>query len=404
MSRPASVAIVGGGVAGFTTASALRDLGFDGGVTIVESEPASYDRPPLSKAAFVEGAPLESLAFASPESLAARRIEVLPNAAAVALEPDAGRVVLDDGREVRAEAIVVATGARARRPAFPGADLEGVLTLRTFRDAQAIRRAAQPGARVLVLGAGLIGAELASGLRTLGTDVVLVDRNVVPLARLLGGAFAARLHAMHAEHGVDVRVGGVAAVERAGGRLRATLADGSSAVVDAVVAGLGAEPNAALAVTAGLETADGVVVDREGRASHPGVFAVGDVARRRSSDGTLEPRDEHWEAAQLAAHAVAAAIVGVDPPRPTAAWYWSDRYGIHLEVVGRLVGDGDEVLRDGAPDAVFRVADGVLVGAATIDDPMTVRAARRVIDRRVPVDPARLADPAFELRALLRGG
>jgi len=403
VTAPASVVVVGGGIAGVTAARQLRAGGFAGTIRIVEAEPLCYDRPPLSKAAFVDGAGIESLAFATADEYAAAGIEVIAGVRAAGIR--AGAVALADGRVLEAEGIVLATGARARPPAFPGGDLPAVGVLRDYADAMRLRAAASPGATAVVVGAGLVGAELASGLTELGARVVLVDPDPVPGARAFGDALAGHLHAMHAAHGVDVRVGAVVRAEAEGDRVAVRLDDGASVSADAVVVATGIEVDTSLAESAGVEVDRGIVVDDAGRTSLPGVWAVGDATRRRRPDGVLAPPDGHWEAAELDGRAVAADILGAQPASRGAGWYWSDRYGVHVEVVGRLVGDGVEIVRragSGLPAAVLRLDEGMLVGAASIDDPNTVRAARRLIDRRVPVTAAELADPALSLRDLLR--
>lgn len=413
MNAIASVVIVGGGIAGVTTARELRSGGFDGAVTIIESEPACYDRPPLTKAAFVEGAGLESLAFATPEEYAAQRIDVLAGACATAVEPGAegaaGRVRLADGRTLEADAMVLATGVRARRPAFPGGDLAAVGVIRDYRDAVRVRELARPGTTILVAGAGLIGAELSSGLVALGARVVLADPHPLPGAAAFGETLATYLHSMHAAHGVDVRQSAVSAVQEASDGLLVMLDDGAAIAAHAVVVGTGIAVDPTLARSAGIAdpAADGaIVVDAAGRTRAPGIWAAGDATWRRDEAGSLVPCSGHWEAARLDGVAVAADILGRPTPQRGPDWYWSDRYGVHVEAVGRLVGEGAEVVRfaeSGQPTAVFRIADGLLVGAASIDDPMTVRAARRLIDQRVPVTEAELADPGVRLRDLLRG-
>lgn len=413
MNAIASVVIVGGGIAGVTAARELRSGGFDGSVTIVESEPACYDRPPLSKAAFVDGAELDALAFATPDEFAAERIDVLTGVVAVGIDrADArpgGRVRLADGRVLSGDAIVLATGVRARTPAFPGGDLPAVSVLRDYRDAARLRARVAPGATVVVVGAGLIGAELSSGLVALGARVVLVDPHPVPGAAVLGETLASALHAMHAAHGVDVRTATVATVSPAEGGVAVVLDDGATVAAHAVVVGAGIAIDPALAASAGLAepTAGGAIaIDAAGRTAAAGIWAAGDATTRRGPDGAFAPCVGHWEAARLDGSTVAAAIGGRPLPDRGADWYWSDRYGVHLEVVGRLVSDGDEVVRWAEPGrlgAVFRVTGGRLVGAASLDDPMTVRAARRLIDQRIPVDPAQLADPGVRLRDLLRG-
>jgi NADPH-dependent 2,4-dienoyl-CoA reductase/sulfur reductase-like enzyme len=166
---------------------------------------------------------------------------------------------------------------------------------------------------------------------------------------------------------------------------------------------VGIVPNDELARSAGIDVDDGILIDEHYSTSAPKVFATGDVARRRDSNGIRRRREEHWEAAQLNGQAAAASILGLELPPRGAPWFWSDRHGVHFEMVGRLVGDGTIVVRDaGEHPATFLIDDGLLVGAASIDDPTVVRAARRIIDQRIPVTSEELADPTVSLRGLLK--
>jgi NADPH-dependent 2,4-dienoyl-CoA reductase/sulfur reductase-like enzyme len=407
------VVIVGGGLAGFSAAENLRSLGHHGSITVVDSEPALYDRPPLSKELFDEGLSIEQLEFATAEKLAAARIDVITGHAASAIDPDAASVTLDSGEVLPADTILLAMGGRARMLPIPGADSPGVHVLRRLADAEAIRAAVRAGRRAVVIGGGLIGAETASSLRTAGADVTLVDPVETPLAGVVGQTLAAHLHAMHMAHGVAVRVGLTAAIEPVtdSGRdhgevaLDVVLDTGERIPAELVIVGVGIVPNVELARDAGIEVDDGILVDDDYRTSAPKVFAAGDVARHRDTDGVRHRREEHWEAAQLNGQAVAATMLGLPKPTRGTSWFWSDRYDVHLEMVGRLTGEGDEVIRDsGEHPAVFLIDDGVLVGAASIDDPNLVRAARRLIDQRIPVTADELADPSVSLRSLLKAG
>ena len=393
---PQSVVIVGGGLAGYTLADALRRHEFTGRITVIEQEPALYDRPPLTKAAFVSDATLAELEFSTPQQLRAQRVDVMCGRAVVSLDKG---VLLDDGTVVRGDAVVLATGGRPRMLPFRGNDAPIVHMLRTFSDAQRIKTAARPGGRILVVGAGLIGAELTSSLRALGVHVTLIDPVEVPLVPAAGESVARRLHEMHGEHGVDVRVGSILEVAERDGGYTALLDDGSYVSVDAVVVGAGIVPNTELAESAGLTVDGGVVVD-ERHSAGDGFYAIGDVARVLGSDGVLRRREEHWEAAQHDAEELAAVLVGKEPATRSAPWWWSDRYQVHVEGVGRMTGSGVTILR--SPHVAFHLDDGLLVGAVSIDDSQTVRAARRIIDARIPVDAADLADPSVSLRDLLR--
>lgn len=393
---PRSVVVVGGGLAGFTLANELRRRGFDGAIRIVEREPALYDRPPLSKAAFVGDVVIEDLVFASAQLLAERQIEVITGHDVVSLDDGA---ILDDGTRIAGDALVLATGGSARKLRFPGHESPIVHTLRTFDDAMRIRAAARPGGRILIAGAGLVGAELTSALLARGVEVTLIDVVETPIVPVVGEAIARVLHAMHAERGVGVRVARIAEVCVGRGAGLAILDDGTRLPVDAVVVGAGLTPNVELAERMGLEVNDGVVVDECHRAAD-GIYAIGDVARRRDADGVLHRREEHWEAAQHDALELAALLLGDDPGPRSAPWWWSDRYDVHVEGVGRMCGPGVTVMRD--ETVALHVHDGVLVGAVSINDAHAVRAARRLIDQRIPVTSSDLADPSVSLKGLLR--
>ncbi|GAA5036112.1 NAD(P)/FAD-dependent oxidoreductase [Microbacterium fluvii] len=397
------VVIVGAGLAGFSAAEQLRALGHEGPITLIDSEPAAYDRPPLSKRLFDDDFTVDSLAFATAEKLQAKRIDAIFGRTVASIDPSGEYVSLDDGSVVEADTVLLTVGGRARTLQIPGNDLPGVHVLRSFADAVAIRDRVAPGTRGVVIGAGLIGAELASSLLHAGAGVTLVDPVAVPLLPAVGEVLATHLHDMHATHGVEVVVGVTAAIEQHGDRLVVAVDEGPRLEADLVVVGVGLVPNTELAADAGIETDNGILVDAAYRTSAPRVFAAGDVARRRDDDGSLHRREEHWEAAQLSGQHAAYGMLGLEVPARGATWFWSDRHGVHLEATGRLSGPGEIVVRDGgAHPAVFLVEDGVLVGAAAVDDNNTVRAARRLIDQRIPVSEAELADPGVALRSLLR--
>lgn len=397
------VVIVGGGLAGYSAAEKLRALGHEGTITIVDSEPTAYDRPPLSKRLFDDDFTVDTLAFASADQLALKGIDTRFGRTAVAIEPDAAAVLLDDGDVLPADTVLLTVGGRARTLPVPGMELPGVLALRSFSDAVALRERVREGTRAVIVGAGLIGAELASSLLHAGASVTLVDPVTVPLAPVIGDLLADHLHGMHAAHGIDVLVGITAEIQEDSDHLVVVVDDGPRLDAEVVVVGVGIVPNTELAEGAGIGTDNGILVGDDYRTSAPKVYAAGDVARRRGNDGSLHRREEHWEAAQLSGQHAAYGMLGLDVPERGASWFWSDRHGVHLEATGRLSGPGELIVREGGDHpAVFLVEDGLLVGAAAIDDNNTVRAARRLIDQRVPVSADELADSAVTLRSLLR--
>ncbi|MEE2523641.1 FAD-dependent oxidoreductase [Pseudarthrobacter sp. J75] len=400
-----SVTIVGGGMAGFTVAKELRSRGFTGGVTIIDPAGAPYDRPPLSKDYLLGKRDHTEIQLAADHWFEDQGITIVTGKAA-SLKPDAGTVVLEDGREVTADRVVLATGGTARRLPIPGGDLDSVLELRTKEDADRLRAMLKPGARLAIIGAGLIGAEVASSALPFGADVVLIDPVDPPLVPAVGHELANRLHAMHPERGIDVVTGTPTAITAdAEGKHHIELASGETITADAVLVGIGIVPETALAESAGLETDNGTIVDESQRTAHPRVYAVGDSSRIRLADGTLLRRAEHWEHAMNTGATAAAALLEQELPKHGASWFWSDRHGVHVEGVGSMVGEGTVIVRekDGEPSVVFRLdPDGFLAGCAAVDGGLAVRAARRIIDRRIPVDPAQLADPAVDLKKLAR--
>lgn len=430
---PDSVLVLGGGLAGFSVVRELRRRGFAGTLTLVDPEGLPYDRPPLSKDYLTGDTDAHRLLLAPPPWFAEHDVElVTARATRLVPGPEGGphRVELDAGQAREAEAVVLALGGRARPLPIPGADHPALLTLRTRADAEALAARLHFGARVAVLGGGFTGAEAASSARASFAEVTLVTSTQTPSANAVGPAIAARLHRLHAENGVTVEVGRVARIEHADADLqdarrdvaehagvaaelpaahRVHLTDGRQVDADVVVLATGTVPDTALAEdasleTAGPETGGGVLVDAAGRTSVPGILAVGDVARLRESPW---PPSRHWEPAMQSGAAAAAGLLGEEPPAPGAPWFWSDRHGAHVEAVGdmALPDGGRHVHREvrGTVVASFALAvDGTMRGAASVDNPMTVKAARRIIDRGIVVDPAALADPSVPVKSLAK--
>ncbi|MGW6281282.1 NAD(P)/FAD-dependent oxidoreductase [Kribbella sp. NPDC055071] len=396
------VVVVGGGIAGVSTAAALRAEGFDGEVVLVDAGERPYDRPPLSKDFLAGEADVKELTLQPPEWYDDHRIELLSSTVATRLRPHEAVVELGSGVSLRADRVVLATGGRAARPPIAGADSSLVHTLRTVEDADRLRDRLVSGARLLVVGAGLIGAEVASTARFLGVDVVLADPVERPLEAVIGAEAAELLHGMHVDRGVRTVAAGVSCFEQRGDEIRAELQTGEIVTADVVLLGVGMLPAVELAQDAGLRIDRGIVVDETMTTSNAAVLAAGDPARVRSGGRFAEPA-EHWDAAQVEARRCAGTILGRPPQPATAPWFWTDRHGHHVEVVGRVARCDRTVVRQ-APGsfAVFGLSGGLVAGAIAVDDSLLVRAARRMIDRGVRVDPDALADPTTDLRKLLR--
>ncbi|GGU21274.1 NAD(P)/FAD-dependent oxidoreductase [Nocardioides albus] len=396
-----SVVVVGGGIAGVSTVAELRKHGYAGELTLVSADAVPYDRPPLSKEYLAGSRDLESIALQPPSWYAEQRISLIGSAAAVAVRPDAGEVELADGQILTADRIVLATGGRAVRP--PIAQAAPIHVLREVADADRLRTQLVPGARLLIVGAGLIGAEVASTARGLGAEVVLVDPLVPPLAAAVGSEVATWLHGLHAVHGVEALATTVETLlETPTGVAVQLQGERDSREFDAVLLAVGLSPENVLAESAGLEVDRGVLIDAGQLTSHPSVLAVGDCSRLRD-----HPRAEHWEAAQVDGARAAATILEIAPPPAAAPWWWTDRYGLHVEGVGEMRSPDavhQTVVRGVVgepPFSVFTLRSERVIGAVAVDDPNAVRAARRMIDRQVDVRASDLADVTQNLRKLL---
>ncbi|MFE7705911.1 NAD(P)/FAD-dependent oxidoreductase [Streptomyces sp. NPDC057486] len=401
------IALVGAGISAVSTCDALRSGGYDGEIVLLSNEEGvPYDRPPLSKDVLLGRATVrDDVALRPADWYEKQRIELRPGTAVTALRPDEGVLELADGTELTADRIVLATGGTARTLPVSGADDPAVHTLRTWTEAELLRTRLTPGARIAVIGAGLIGAETAAVAAGLGCRVTLIDPVPVPLTTVVGPDIAGALHDRHRTEGIEVVTGGVERIDRAPGADEVTVTVGGHASpisADTVVVGIGIRPDISLAEAAGLTVDNGIVVDATQRTSHPRVYAVGDVARR--ADHPV--RHEHWDAAQHGGRAAAAALLGANTPAEPASWFWSDRYGSRLEAVGSMA-DAEETVRRGEVRSgaftVFGLNAGRVVAAAAIDRPKDIKAAQRLIARAVAVTPQRLADESAELRALLRG-
>jgi NADPH-dependent 2,4-dienoyl-CoA reductase/sulfur reductase-like enzyme len=399
--------IVGGGLAGFTVARELRSRGFDGTLRIVDPQGLPYDRPPLSKAYLDGRTTPEALQLAPASWFADNAVEIVEDAA-VGLAAGRGCVRLASGSELPSDAVVLATGGRARKLPIPGGRLPGVVTLRTRADAEILRRQLRPGARIAIVGAGLIGAEVASTAVKAGAHVTLIDPVPIPLIPAVGEELAETLHRMHAAHGVDVLVGTPTRISAARDALLVDLdapAGPTSVATDIVLTAVGIDIDTTLADSIQLPVESGIEVDPGGATANPAVWAAGDGIRIRDANGLLGRRGEHWEAAIHSGTAVACGILGEPTPERPPAWFWTDRYGVHAEAVGSMSAPGRTVLREstGHQRVAFRLDhDGTLVGCATIDSGKTLRAARQLIARGVRVDPVHLADPSVDLKKLAR--
>ncbi|MER5463210.1 FAD/NAD(P)-binding oxidoreductase [Streptomyces sp. NPDC002668] len=356
-----TVAVVGASLAGLSAARSLRKQGYDGRLVVIGDEPhRPYDRPPLSKE-FLAGAIGEAdLALETDgEDLQA---EWLLGMRAAGFDPGDRAVKLADGRSVRADGVVIATGATARM--LPGGDgLAGVHTLRTLDDARALRADLAAGGRLVVIGGGFIGAEVASTAYGLGLDVTVVEAAPTPLAGPLGELMGGVVSTLHADHGVRLLCGvGVKGLSGTARVEAVLLEDGRRLPADTVVVGVGARPCVEWLDGCGVVLDNGVKCGADGRTSVSGLVAVGDCASWYDPVAGIHRRVEHWTGARERPDAAVAALLSggaATPGVPKPPYFWSDQYGVRIQFAGHSAGADSVTVEEGLPDdrsflAVYR--------------------------------------------------
>lgn len=400
----AHVVILGAGHAGGTAAALLRQYGHTGPITMVGEEPIPpYQRPPLSKAWLKGEADADSLALKPLEFYPEQNIDFRPNLKAVKLARSDKTVTLSDGSVVPYDILIIATGMRPIRLPIEGVDLEGVLTLRSAADAEAIKAALGPGKRLAIVGGGYIGLEVAASARALGADAVVIEREPRILARSACEALSSFFHGYHLQRGVEFVLGAsVAGFVGEGGKVTGVrLADGRVIDCDVVLLGVGATPNDEIAREAGLECARGVVVDLEARTADPSVFAIGDVTHRPMPHYGRMFGPESVPSALEQAKQAASAITGRAAPAPEVPWNWSDQYDLKLQIAG-LPFDADKILLRGDPAsgkfAVFHLKGDQVQSVEAINSPPEFMMGKQLIANRKPVDPTKLADPSVSMK------
>ncbi|MDI1328494.1 MAG: FAD-dependent oxidoreductase [Brevundimonas sp.] len=410
MSDNAHIVIVGAGHAGGTAAALLRQYRHAGDITLIGAEPlAPYQRPPLSKAWLKGEADGDGLRLKAPEWYAENHVDLRLSQTVEFIDRTRRTVRLSDGDTLAYDRLILATGARARLLNIEGADLNGVTALRTAADAEALKAALDPDhghvKRLVVIGGGYVGLEVAASARALGAEVAIVERENRILARVACPVLSRFFQSFHRERGVRFILD--ATVERLIGEegrvAGAQLDDGSILDCDAVLIGIGAAPNDELAQAAGLDCQDGVVVDRAARTSDPAIFAIGDVTRRPMPLSDTFMRLESVPNALEQARQAVAAITGRPAPEPEIPWFWSDQYDLKLQIAGVPVGCDDMVVRGdpGMPGfALFHMAGDLIQAVEAVNAPGEFMVGRQLIGRRTPVSRERLADRATSMKTV----
>jgi 3-phenylpropionate/trans-cinnamate dioxygenase ferredoxin reductase component len=405
MTADRTFVIVGASLAGAKAAETLRAEGFDGRLVLIGSEhERPYERPPLSKE-YLRGEAGRDKVYVHDEGFYADQgIELRLGRTAVSIDPPAGEVALDDGERLRYDRLLLATGAEPRRLDVPGGDLDGVLYLRSVGDSDSLRARLDRGGRVVVVGAGWIGAEVAASARQRGLEVTVLDPLAVPLERVLGPEVGAVYRDIHTDHGVRMLLQtGVEAFEGETAVERVRASDGQALDCDFVVVGVGVRPRSDLAAQAGIAVDDGILVDDNLETSVPGVFAAGDVAGAWHPFYRERIRVEHWANALNQGPAAARNMLGRSATYDRLPYFFSDQYDVGMEYSG-FAGTWDRVVFRGDPAtrefiafwlAGDRVLAGMNVNVWDVTDDI-----QRLIRERVPVDDDRLRDPDVPLAEL----
>ena len=398
--------IIGASLAGAKAAEELRLRGFDGRIALVGAEPERpYERPPLTKE-YLRGESVREKAYVHPrEFYEEDGIELLTGATVSAIDPVAARVSLDDGRELAYDRLLLTTGAEPRRIPVPGADLAGIHYLRTIADCDALRERLDAGGKVAVVGAGWIGSEFAASARQRGLDVTLIDPLALPNERIFGPEIGAFYRDVHAAHGVELRLGeGVEAFEGDHAVARVRTTGGKSIDCDFAVIGIGVAPRVELAVEAGLEIDNGIVVDHALRTSAPNVFAAGDVATAWHPSYQQHIRVEHWANALNQGPAAARAMLGEPVSYERIPYFFSDQYEVGMEYSG-FATSWDEVVfrgdRDGGEFVAFWLRDSRVVAGMNVNVWDVNEHVQALIRSGQPVETAALTDLDTALESLV---
>lgn len=404
MSGPTFV-ILGANLAGGAAASTLRGEGFDGPLILIGAEPhPPYERPPLSKEYLRGEASFDSSLLRPASWYEENAVELRTGVRAERIDVSAKAVVMEDGDSIGYDRLLIATGGRNRALDVPGKDLPGIFSLRTVEEADAIRAAAAEGGRALVVGAGLIGCEVAASLRALGVEVDVVEIYDGPLIRMVGPEIASLLEAVHREHGVRFHFGQTVSSFVGDSKVRAVLTDAGQRVeADFIVVAVGIEPELGAVAGSGIAIDNGVLVDVGCRTNVDGVFAAGDVANHLHPLFGRRIRVEHYDNAIKQGAAAARSMLRDGVVFDDPHWFWSDQYEHNLQYLGHARAWDDFIVRGTFEERRFLgfyVRDGVVDAVVGLNRGRDVRRAAGLIRARRPVDPKLLRDEDVDLKQL----
>jgi len=407
MTTELTFVIVGASLAGAKAAEALRSEGFEGRIVLIGAEShRPYERPPLSKGYLQGEAERETVYVHQAPFYEESEIELRLGQTAVNLDAGRRQLTLDSGERLEFDRLLLATGARPRRLAIPGSELEDIHYLRSLDDSDALRRRLDDGGRLLVIGAGWIGCEVAASARQKGLEVTVIHPGSVPLERVLGEEVGGIYRDIHLDHGVQMQPGVRAEAFEGSRGVERVRTSAGVVECDLVVVGVGVEPATALAAQAGLAVDDGVVVDSRLETSVPGTFAAGDAAKHAHPVlGSL--RVEHWANALHQGPAAARNMLEGDQPYERLPYFFSDQYDVGMEYAGHARDWDDVVVRGdvGSREFIaFWLKDGRVLAGMNVNVWDVTEAIARLINQRVIVDENRLADPDTPLEELTAVG
>jgi len=405
---PSAVVVVGGGLAGATAATALRANGYDGRLTLIGAEDdPPYERPPLSKELLRGEQTLEDALVRAPDWYSEHEVDLRAGTRVAQLDAAAGTVVCTGGERIPYDRLIVATGVRNRALDVPGAGLPGVFDLRTHDDAVRIRQAATTDARVVCVGMGFIGAEVAASLRSVGCEVAVVEIFETTLYRILGREIGRVLESIHRDHGVTMHFSDTVERFEGDGRLERVVTEGGRSIeADLAVIGVGTEPVVEVMAGTGLDDLGGIPVGPTLETSVRGVYAIGDVARHQHP--VFGPiRVEHYDNAIKMGEHVAEVVTGSSDAFDDPHWFWSDQYDTKVEMAGFAPTWARMVVRGSLEDrsfCAFLLDDGGVVrSTVSLDWKRDVRRSFGLIRAQAAPDPSLLADPDVDLRTLVPG-
>lgn len=401
------VIIIGAGQAGGETAQRLRQGGFEGEITLIGEEPvAPYQRPPLSKAYLKGDLDIDRLMLRPASVYAEERIALLTKTRGVWIDRANRKVRVEGGRELPYDALVLATGAKPRKLPLVGADLDGVHLFRTAADVDRVRERFVSGAKLVVVGAGYIGLEVAAVARQCGLEVTVLETAVRPLARVTSPEVAGFFLDEHTRQGVRFVLGGQCALIKGADRVTGVaLTDGAELPADLVIAGIGVTPDIAIAEQCGLTVNNGIVTDRHCRTSDPNIFAIGDCAARPMVHyGGQIARLESVHNAVEGAKIVAATLTGGKAHTEEAPWFWSDQYDLKLQIAGLFQGYDHVVFRGVMADrafAAFYYKGDKLIAVDAVNRPAEYLGAKMLIQTNRTLPPNVIEDMSRPMKELV---